>query len=442
VRHVEPEADSRRISTGRRRARALKPVSAAGAVAAALLLLTACGASLGAASSKPASASGSAAGSALTVMTISTEGTAGGNHPEVQAAAEAAVLAINNAGGLKGHQVKDVFCNDQFTSQGAAACAREAVADHVLAVAGSFSVYDDNVNPILQQAGIANIGNTPVQTSDFSSPISFPIQSGAIDDYQGDIFAMAQAGVSKIGVALLDLPTVTAVNATLPAAFAAAKTPAGAQAKDVGSVSIPVTASDFTPYAEALQKDGATGILVVLAPQQVEGLAKAMVSIGYKATLAGAANDYDYGDTQILGQIGETVIGTASEPPPSGSAPGAAKFRADMAAAAKAGVAGANLLSYSALESWTGVEALQTVVDGMTTPINAPDLLVALKNVKGLTMSGGLLPEPWTTEDSSRPAATARIAENYEYITYLQPKGDWQLSTAKALDLPALLSGS
>ena len=156
---------------------------------------------------------------------------------------------------------------------------------------------------------------------------------------------MGQAGISKVGVALLDLPTVTAVDATLPAAFAAAKTPAGAQVKDVGSVSIPVTASDFTPYAEALLKDGATGILVVLAPQQVEGLAKAMVSSGYKATLAGAANDYDFSDTQILGQIGETVIGTASEPPPSGSAPGAVEFRADMAAAAKAGVAGANLLS-------------------------------------------------------------------------------------------------
>jgi ABC-type branched-subunit amino acid transport system substrate-binding protein len=428
-------------------ARALRLVSAAPALAA-LLLVTACGAaaSLGAAASKSASSGESAAagptGSALTVMTISTEGTAGGNHPEVQAAAEAAVLAINKAGGLKGHPLKDIFCNDQFTSQGAASCAREAVSDHVLAVAGSFSVYDDNVNPILQQAGIANIGNTPVQTSDFSSPISFPIQSGAIDDYQGDIFAMAQAGISKIGVALLDLPTVTAVNATLPAAFAAAKTSAGAQVTDVGSVSIPVTASDFTPYAEALQKDGATGILVVLAPQQVEGLAKSMVSIGYKATLAGAANDYDYSDTQTLGQIGETVIGTASEPPPSGSASGAVEFRADMAAAAKAGVAGANLLSYSALESWTGVEALQTVVDGLTTPINAPDLLAALKNVKDLTMSGGLLPAPWTTEDSSRPAATARIAENYEYITDLQPNGDWQLSTSKTLDLPALLSGS
>jgi hypothetical protein len=88
------------------------------------------------------------------------------------------------------------------------------------------------------------------------------------------------------------------------------------------------------------------------------------------------------------------------------------------------------------------VEALRSVVDGMTTPINTKDLLAALKNVKGLTIGGGLLPEPWTTEDSSRPAATARIAENYEYITYLQPSGDWQLSTAKTLDLPALLSGS
>jgi ABC-type branched-subunit amino acid transport system substrate-binding protein len=373
-------------------------------------------------------------------MTISTEGTAGGNHPEVQAAAQAAALAINKAGGLKGHQVKDIFCNDQFTSQGAAACAREAVSDHVLAVVGSFSVYDDNINPILQHAGIPNIGNTPVQTTDFDSPISFPIQSGAINDYQGDIFAMAQAGISKIGVALLDLPTVTAVAATLHAAFAAAKTPAGGRVKDTGSVSIPVTASDFTPYAEALQKQGATGILAVLAPQQVEGLAKAMDSIGYKATLAGAANDYDFNDTKILGQSGEVVIGTASEPPPSGSSPGAVKFRADMAAAAKAGVPGATLLSYSALEAWTGMLAFQTVVDGLTTPINTPDLLAALKKVNGPTLDG-LLPEPWRTEDSSRPAATARIAENYEYVTVLQPDGDWKQSSARTLNRPALLGG-
>jgi ABC-type branched-subunit amino acid transport system substrate-binding protein len=411
------------------------------AALAALMTLCACGvSSLGAASSSSkGTGSTSAAGSALTVMTISTEGTAGGNHPEVQAAAEAAVLAINKAGGLKGHQVKDIFCNDQFTSQGAAACAHEAVSDRVLAVVGSFSVFDDNINPILQQAGIPNVGNTPVQTTDFNNPISFPIQSGAIDDYQGDIFALAQSGVSKIGVALLDLPTVTAVAATLHSAFAAAKTPGGGKVQDAGSVSIPVTASDFTPYAEALKKDGATGILAVLAPQQVEGLAKAMVSIGYKASIAGAANDYDFSDTQILGKIGETLLGTASEPPPSASVPGTVQFRADMAAAAKAGVAGANLLSYSALEAWTGVEALGTVVGGMTTPVNTPDLLAALKKVNGPNVDG-LLPQAWRTEDPSRPAATVRIAENYEYVTYLQSNGDWKLSSPQTLNLPALLA--
>ena len=412
----------------------------------AVLMAAACSSSGSSSSSSAAAAatnsgggSSAATGSAVTVLTIAPTNSPEGNHPEVYAAVQAAALAFNKAGGIKGHKVNVVYCNDNATATGAAQCAREAVSGHVVAVVGGQSVYGDTINPILQQAGIPNIGNSPIETSDFSSPISFPIDAGGLANFQGDVFALAKMGISKVAIAVLDTPTAAPITASLAAAIKQAKTPDGTPVKLVATVKTPITASDFTPYSQALKSAGAQGIVAVESPQAIEGLMKADQTLGNKFTYSCGANNFSATDAQAIGQLG-TMIGTLDMLPPTGNSTGAQEFRAEMAAAQQAGVSNANNLSYTALASWEGMQAFKAVADTVPGALTSTSLLAAVRSAKDVNIND-LLPGPWTPVDPSRVKELSQLAYNQVYVTKLSSAGTWSLVYPQPLNVLKLLTG-
>ena len=101
------------------------------------------------------------------------------------------------------------------------------------------------MNPIFEAAGIPNIGNTASQATHLDL-ISFPLDAGGINDYQGDVFLMAKMGLTKLGVVVLDIPSAATILGSLQPAFDAA-TLNGKKIEMVGTVKIPLTVSDFDP---------------------------------------------------------------------------------------------------------------------------------------------------------------------------------------------------
>ena len=73
-------------------------------------------------------------GDPVTVMTMSTYDTDTLNAKAVLDVAQGAVVQINNAGGLGGHELKLITCNDSADPNKAADCARQAVDQHVAAL--------------------------------------------------------------------------------------------------------------------------------------------------------------------------------------------------------------------------------------------------------------------------------------------------------------------
>jgi ABC-type branched-subunit amino acid transport system substrate-binding protein len=118
-------------------------------------------------------------GDPIKVMTIAPVDTAAINTPEIVTAAEAATVTINNAGGINGHKLELVSCNDGNDPNTAAECARQAVKEDVAAVVGGFSTNGTAIVPILQDAGIAWLGPVAFSAEELSSNISFPLVSGA-----------------------------------------------------------------------------------------------------------------------------------------------------------------------------------------------------------------------------------------------------------------------
>ncbi|KAA6214502.1 hypothetical protein CP973_36040 [Streptomyces albofaciens JCM 4342] len=165
--------------TGRRRPsprpfpRASAAATAATACTAALAsLLSACG-SLPGTSGEPGEKE------PITVMTWAPVDTKATNMPGMPAMAQAYARWVNAQGGLDGHHLKVLTCNDRNDSVGAARCAQRAVDAKAVAVVGSYSQFGRSFISPLEIHGIPYIGGYGVSDEEFASPLSYPVNGGS-----------------------------------------------------------------------------------------------------------------------------------------------------------------------------------------------------------------------------------------------------------------------
>lgn len=118
------------------------------------------------------------AGSTLTVMTFAPEDTKATNMPGMPGMAKAYERWVNSKGGINGHKLRVVTCNEHNTPNGAADCARKAIAEKAVAVVGSYSQHGRAFMAPLEAEGIPFIGGYGVSSEEFQSPLSYPVNGG------------------------------------------------------------------------------------------------------------------------------------------------------------------------------------------------------------------------------------------------------------------------
>lgn len=165
--------------TGRRRS-SPRPFSHAPAVALASAvactaviasLLTACG-------SLPGGSGDSGEKEPITVMTWAPEHTNATNMPGMPAMAQTFARWVNSTGGLAGHRLNVLTCNDHNDSVGATRCAQRAVDEDAVAVVGSYSQFGRSFISPLEVKGIPYIGGYGASDEEFQSPLSYPVNGG------------------------------------------------------------------------------------------------------------------------------------------------------------------------------------------------------------------------------------------------------------------------
>ncbi|MET7617117.1 ABC transporter substrate-binding protein [Streptomyces sp. NPDC005408] len=139
------------------------------AVAAGTSLVTGCGVI-------PGGSGGSR--EPVKVMTFAPEDTRATNMPGMPAMAKAYAKWAKTQGGLDGHELRVISCNEENTSTGAATCARRAVKEGVVAVVGSYSQHGDAFMAPLEAAGIPFIGGYGISGEEFTSYLSYPVNGG------------------------------------------------------------------------------------------------------------------------------------------------------------------------------------------------------------------------------------------------------------------------
>ncbi|MFE2355925.1 ABC transporter substrate-binding protein [Streptomyces parvulus] len=155
----------------RRRFRATRTgLLSAGALVACASLAAGCGVVPG--------TTGGSGDDPITVMTWAPQDTGATNKPGMPALAQAYARWINDQGGLDGRRLNVLTCNDHNDSVAAAKCARLAVKENAVAVVGSYSQHADSFFPVLEGAGIPYIGGYGITNTEFTSPLSYPVNGG------------------------------------------------------------------------------------------------------------------------------------------------------------------------------------------------------------------------------------------------------------------------
>ena len=202
---------------------------------------------------------------------------------------------INAHGGINGHPLEEKFCDSKGTPTGGATCAHQAVADHAVAVVGSFNATGGVIVPILAAAKIAYFGNCcAIAPIEFTSPDSFLIGDEPLGTV-GLVYRAVKDGCKSIGAVMYQGTEVYE-----PLINAAAKT---LGAKPIKYVSLPASATEDS--SEAAQATSGTDCLLLIVPEgSMSALIPALVQTGVKERFYGPEGNLD--PTSVKGYEGPT----------------------------------------------------------------------------------------------------------------------------------------
>ncbi|GAB2834868.1 ABC transporter substrate-binding protein [Streptomyces daliensis] len=225
-----------------------KTLVAATAAGATLLSLTMSGCGV-----LPGTAEASA-DDPITVMTWAPENTGATNMPGMPAMAQAYARWVNSKGGINGHPLKVLTCNDHNDTVRAARCAARAAKKDAVAVVGSYSQHGRSFMSSLEGAGIPYIGGYGVADEEFTSPLSYPVNGGLPALIAGNGRQLAAGDCERVSLVRPD----TIAGDQLPALLNDGLADGDADAGKATDIRAPEAASDYTKQAQqALTAAGA-----------------------------------------------------------------------------------------------------------------------------------------------------------------------------------------
>lgn len=296
--------------------------------------------------------------------------------PELVDGANAAAAAINRAGGIGDRPLKVSGCNTKSDPNTARSCGERAASDGVAAVVGSLTPLSDQYMSILAENKIPSVGNLPVNTADFTSPASFPIDGGLVTISAGLADALYRDGAKRQSIARVDLALASAIQTFANQGLAPH------DAKIVSDISIPQGAPDMSAYVASATADDVDGTLVGLFGQDATNFIVALRQQAPDVTPGLVSTDLD-NLIKALGSDSDGMLVTSALLPNTSKAKAVRQYKADLRAIGVKDPGGYRKNAYAA------VEVFAAVAKGLP-DVNAPAVFDALPGVTDLDI--GLMP--------------------------------------------------
>jgi ABC-type branched-subunit amino acid transport system substrate-binding protein len=369
------------------------------AVVAATVLALAVSACGGGSSSGGSSGGGSTkptqklSGSPIKAMTVASVNTSGPPFPQILETANLYGKWVNDHGGINGHPLQVITCDDRGVAPGATQCARQAVSQKVVAVVGSYTFMTEALVPVLAKAGIAWFGNCcPGTPSELTGKNSFPVGSGplyatgftkrAIDD-----------GCKKINAVIIDgaQPYIPLMEGAMKAAGRTFAHP---------PIILPATSQDYSPQVAQATSGGADCVLMVVSEGPYKAWMGPWAQSGTKARMYGPQGNLDATSIQGNEQAAEGSVIAGSYPDIS-----TAPWK-DFRAAIKTYNANPkyDYNSLSGLGTWSGYTAFKKIIEASVKgDVTAKTFMDAVSKTTHLDMNGMVPTLNFTKEWTANP---------------------------------------
>jgi len=206
--------------------------------------------------------------------------------PNSAQAFQASVKAINAAGGIDGHPVQGITCNDNSNPTTAAQCATKLIQqDHAVALGGYWGIETAAVLPVTQAAKIPTFCDDALAPG--QSNYSQFYSCGPATNGYGQVAMLFQKSWKKVAyVGFSGLPSDLSL-------VQAAQKVAGTNVTLV-PINVPLTITDWAPVAAQIKALGASAVVTQLATANdvalVQALGAAKVKVDYLQP-SGSASD-------------------------------------------------------------------------------------------------------------------------------------------------------
>ncbi len=304
--------------------------------------------------------------------------------------------AINASGGIHGHPLKIVDCNDQGDPNQATQCAQQATSNpDVLGVVSNTSTCGSQLLQSLASAHMASIGDQYFCAEDFKSPQVFPFSAGSLDPAAGAALGVTDFHMKNVVIATIDVPA----GREYPPLVQSMVTPVGGHVS--GAVYIPLSAADMSPYASQVVADG--GFLVDGDTTAVGiRLGKALLEQGFKEPVEYNGTTWD-ADT-IKANLGKPT-NAYLETPYNISSAGYKMFVADMNKYAP----GADYYSTDLSTTWLAAKIVQRWAKNVSHP-TASALLTYLSTAPSINTYGMTIPLSYTKPGNVLGGVASRVS--------------------------------
>lgn len=390
---------------------------------ASTLVFTACGNSKSS-SSSTSSSSGTttqsqASGAPIKLMTIGPVDAPGFSLPSIPVGAEVAIQEINDAGGINGHQLELITCNDKNDPNTATQCARQALKEKVTALVGGLSIFDLKAIPPLERAGIPWIG---LSTPDAYSQSNMFLMGGeGAPSFTGIGLALAQAGCKSIAI-VQGAQGVDANTQQIEAGVVAGG------AKVAKKLKAPANSADWAPTVAAARSAGADCIGAGTGPAE-SGALIAAANAGSKLKLAFASGGLPDVVVKQIGKAADGVLVTSGYFPFTSNQGVVEALKQKIQAKAPK-----SPLDQFAQTGYAAVKVLQEAAKGLS-DVTPASLTKALSGVTGFDT--GLGP----VVDFSTPGSVPGFERlfNPKVFVLVAKNGDYALAKPEPIDTtPAL----
>ncbi|MER5917646.1 ABC transporter substrate-binding protein [Streptomyces sp. NPDC001982] len=337
-----------------------------------------------------------------------------------KAGVDAAVEAINKAGGVGGRPIEIEYCEGPDVNK-TQQCARDAVADKsVLAAVNNLDAFG-GFSPIASEGGLPGVGILPINDADFVCKNCFFVTPGSLSAAGSAGLLHDVLGSKHIAGAYIDVPSAQGRNRLVKEGVLA---PRGLDF--AASVPVPPTATDVGPIIAALPGD-VDGLYISSTRDQTAKIILQARKSGAKYPIAVPALTISAAAlNELVGKQG-TDIYVAS--PFNTDSDGYESYQKEMDAIGKAGSPEDHAI---ALNGWVAVHLFADAVEKAGADnVTRESLTAALKATSDYDTGGLTPPLDWTKPQTAMGGSLSAVT-NLSLMAYkfnadtgkLDPVGD------------------